>query len=124
MTDDKIITALGCCWRNANHIECTSNCPMYEYCESDQEDEMNICGLALDLINRQKAEIEALKAERDNYKEWYFGTVKENNQLNKDLAGIADCEHCKHNCPDAADSCSALEPCKDGSLWEWKGGTK
>lgn len=69
MKDNEIITALGCCWRNANHIECTSNCPMYEYCESDQEDDMNICGLALDLINRQRAEIEIFKAELKFYKD-------------------------------------------------------
>lgn len=44
MTDNEIIKAL-------------------EYCESDEEDEMNICGLALDLINSQKAEIERLEKE-------------------------------------------------------------
>lgn len=75
----------------------------------------------LNVFIRQKAEIESLKAERDNYKEWYFSTVEENEQLSKDLAKTADCEYCKHNCPDAVDGCSNSNTCKDGSLWEWRG---
>lgn len=60
MTDEQIIKALKYCYRDMNYVKCNSNCPMYEYCESDEENEMNICGLAFELINRQKAEIEGL----------------------------------------------------------------
>ena len=59
MTDNEIIKALKCCKRSAGAIFCTSSCPMYEECNSEDPME-DICGLALDLINRQKAEIEGL----------------------------------------------------------------
>lgn len=62
MTDNEIITALEHCRRTSRYVICNSDCPMYEYCESDvEEGEMNICGLALNLINCQKAEIERLE---------------------------------------------------------------
>lgn len=61
MTDNEIIKALEYCRRTDRYVICNSDCPMYEYCESDEEGEMNICGLALNLINCQKAEIEMLQ---------------------------------------------------------------
>ena len=62
MTDNEIIKALGYCKRSVGAILCTSKCPMYSECDS--EDPMvDICGLALDLINSQKAEIEKLQDE-------------------------------------------------------------
>lgn len=41
--------------------------------------------------------------------------------LLEELQRLADCSSCKFNTPDAVDGCSALMPCKDGSMWEWKG---
>ena len=41
--------------------------------------------------------------------------------LLKELQRLADCSSCKFNAPDAVDGCSVLMPCKDGSMWEWKG---
>lgn len=62
MTDDEIIKALGYCKRSVGAILCTRECPMYSECDS--EDPMvDICGLAIDLINQQKAEIERLQDE-------------------------------------------------------------
>ena len=63
MTDNEIIKALECCKRSVGAILCTSNCPMYSECDSEDPME-DICGLAFDLINRQKAEIEELKADK------------------------------------------------------------
>lgn len=118
MADNEIAKTLECCISN-NFEECWK-CPLHNdfypnLCRYERDKN------ALELINRQKAEIRTLETERDNYKEWYFSTVEENKQLSKDLAEIADCEHCKNNCPDAVDGCSALNPCKDGSLWKWRG---
>lgn len=98
MTDNEIIKAIKCC-TSSNSDECLQ-CPLHN------DFYPNKCHYkrtknAADLINRQKADIESLKAERDNYKEWYFSTVEENEQLSKDLAKTADCEYCKHNCPTA-----------------------
>jgi hypothetical protein len=55
MTDAEIIKALECC---TNSLDCPADCPLYEYA--------GYCFLALhkptlDLINRQKTEIERLK---------------------------------------------------------------
>lgn len=57
MTDNKIIKALECCKKD----DC-DNCPNdFGNCYA------NLSGYALDLINRQQAEIEKLKAEEDKY---------------------------------------------------------
>lgn len=61
MTDEQIIKALWYCKRNCYYTQCNSDCPLRDYRESEEESEMDICGLALDLINRQKSEIEELK---------------------------------------------------------------
>lgn len=52
MTDNEIIKALECC---SNAEPCT-NCPYQKQC-----DETDLAEIALDLINRQKAEIERLE---------------------------------------------------------------
>lgn len=62
MTDNEILRALECCKRSVGAILCTSNCPMYSECDSEDPME-DICGLALNLINRQQAEIETLQAD-------------------------------------------------------------
>lgn len=53
MTDNEIIKALECC---SNGEPC-ANCPYQKQC-----DETDLAEIALDLINRQQAEIERLKA--------------------------------------------------------------
>lgn len=64
MTDNEIIKALECCLKGCNAEGC-EDCPLYEKVE-DCEIEIPI--IALDLINRQKSEIERLKAENEGYK--------------------------------------------------------
>ena len=56
MTDNEIIKALGCCQHRSDVIICSSNCPLFEWCEDEDNDD-NVCNLALDLINRLQAEI-------------------------------------------------------------------
>ena len=64
MTDNEIVNALEHC-SSSDLGECR-DCPFYEQCENDELLET----YALDLINRQKAEIERLTAERDVLKGW------------------------------------------------------
>ena len=56
MTDAEIIKALGCCAEPKQ--EGCSHCLIADKCISG---EINICDCVLDLINRQRAEIERLK---------------------------------------------------------------
>lgn len=44
--------------------------------------------------------------------------------LLEELRKLGDCSNCKFNEPDAVDGCSSLMPCKDGSMWEWRGITE
>ena len=55
MTDNEIIKALGCCTQH--EYICPEECPVYEY-EGARHCDTHIMLQALDLINRQKAEIE------------------------------------------------------------------
>jgi hypothetical protein len=57
MTDNEIIKALECCsdWENSNSC---NECPFYEELDCATTDRLD--KYALDLINRQKAEIENL----------------------------------------------------------------
>ena len=57
MTDEQIIKALEIC-SDKLIISCPDDCPFYDECE---EDLYVLKRQALDLINRQKAEIERLK---------------------------------------------------------------
>ena len=64
MTDNDIIKALECCEEGAREGYCLLECP--RYCQSELLDKDGDCTAelmksALDLINRQKAEIERLK---------------------------------------------------------------
>lgn len=54
MTDEQIIKALECC---SDYFDC-DNCECKEYCPKNFEE---LFALALDLINRQKAEIKKWK---------------------------------------------------------------
>ena len=63
MTDNEIIKALECCSYATSNKDC-EKCPYYP----DEECVKKQCTDILDLINRQKAEIERLTKERDFYK--------------------------------------------------------
>ena len=60
MTDEDIIKTLECCTQH--QYCCPKDCPLYEY--DVGECDMYLMQRVLDLINRQKAEIERLKNER------------------------------------------------------------
>ena len=57
LTDNEIIKALECC--ASDNINSCDDCPFYKQCENDEQ----LSKYALDLINRQKAEIERLDKE-------------------------------------------------------------
>lgn len=77
MTDNEIIKALECCLEGCNAEGC-EDCPLYEKVE-DCEIEIPI--IALNLINRQKAEIEKLKTQLGK-RENFFTIKLEKEQLN------------------------------------------
>lgn len=59
MTDTEIIKALSCC---RDYVPCKNYCPYAKYkCTIDRECIPKLCEDALDLITRQKEEIERLK---------------------------------------------------------------
>ena len=60
MTDNEIIKALECC----SNAEPCANCPCQKQC-----DETDLAEIALDLINRQKAEIEMLQIKIEGVQE-------------------------------------------------------
>ena len=64
MTDNEIIKALECCISHKGNVACKSGCPFHEQ-ELCIEDGDALLKHSLDLINRQKAEIERLKAEAE-----------------------------------------------------------
>lgn len=75
MTDNEIIKALKCC--KAKKVLC-SHCPLKDVgCTCEDE----LTRYAYNLIKKQAAEIDTLKAERNNYKEWYFSLVNEVDKL-------------------------------------------
>lgn len=70
MTDNDVIKALECCGKSD---ECDgANCPYYNVPYSDKKTcEGMVMYDALDLINRQKAEIERLEEEHNkNFEKW------------------------------------------------------
>ena len=73
MTDNEIIKALECCRNNAREDECKYclSCPM-AHCELDEDEELNcmdaVLKRAIDLINRQKAEIEKYRVNNNALK--------------------------------------------------------
>ena len=66
MTDNEIIKALECCVApfGSNCRDCSLQ--KVNYCED------TLLQNTLDLINRQKAEIDGLKSEARRYKQYYF----------------------------------------------------
>lgn len=60
MNDNEIIKALECC-KDEEGLHFCSICPMYKNDPDNDFCQENLCENALDLINRQRAEIEDLK---------------------------------------------------------------
>ncbi len=94
MNDNDIIKALECCKNSTSEEICKEKCPYHR--EKHWYKCMGIMlGDALSLINRQKAEIERLKAEKDNliktYKECMTEAIKEFAERLK-VKGFADKE--------------------------------
>ena len=73
LTDNEIIKALECC---TGDFEGCASCPLYDHC-CDRG--YKLIYYALDLINRQKAEIERLKGLKKHHQELI-------NELNKGIA--------------------------------------
>lgn len=65
-TDDEIVKALECCIRG---IMCRGGCPYDDKWDTWEECTSKLANDALDLINRQKAEIESLKEAYAIYEE-------------------------------------------------------
>lgn len=81
LTDSEIVKALECC-ADYKNTKC-KGCPLEESCVDN-----NICGLALDLINRLQAEnksqsimIKMLKGSIEDYKNSYINQKAENERL-------------------------------------------
>ena len=88
MTDNEIIKALECCISHKGFEACESSCPFYEQ-EMCLEDGDALLKYSLDLINRQQAEIERLKAENQSIKYCYERAKSYNDTL---------AESCEKNC--------------------------
>lgn len=73
MTDNEIIKALECC-TDESYENC-NECP-YSI-DTVSCERMKLLEDSLDLINRQKAEIEGLKEDRNNYQNLYCLTVED-----------------------------------------------
>lgn len=68
-----------------------------------------------------RAMVKALEEDLERTGNELANVEAERDALLEELQRLADCSSCKFNAPDAVDGCSALMPCKDGSMWEWKG---
>lgn len=64
MTDNEVVKALECCC--SEEVQCR-NCTLPQNVKDSLECGTVIAKECLDLINRQKAEIEFLKEQRDRY---------------------------------------------------------
>jgi hypothetical protein len=65
MTDKEIKKALECCGKFGSFV-CDEKCPVFKSkCETLSDCRLKLHKLSLDLINRQQAEIERLKHERE-----------------------------------------------------------
>ena len=75
MTDNEIIKALECCLSGKDYDTACMKCPIEPICESDDI----LLKYALDLINRQRAEIERLKCEMGKLlpKDWSYAMQME-----------------------------------------------
>lgn len=89
MTDNEIIKALECCSKAHGVRDCISlNCPLF-----DKERHLYLCihgdtdlfGISLDLITRQKAEIEKLKQDNKEYHEANLVIAYQRNQRDEEI---------------------------------------
>ena len=65
MTDNEIMQALECC-KDGEELHFCSACPLYKHNPDDDFCKENLSKNALDLINRQRAEIADERAKWDN----------------------------------------------------------
>jgi ribonucleotide monophosphatase NagD (HAD superfamily) len=89
MTDNEIIKALECC--SSNTVDDCCNCPGLDDVYDDLSTEECMCGLmklALDLINRQKAEKEALIAGQETLQKHIAEQNAEIERLKKALVVV------------------------------------
>ena len=79
MTDNEIIKALECCKNSLSEKDACRDCPLYE------EEEVTCITIlsknALDLINRQKAEIDILIRKKDSLRDEIAELQAENERL-------------------------------------------
>ena len=66
MTEYEIVKALECCSKHQN--SCGKNCPLDSICSNVRDCLLNLSKNALDLINRQKAEILELQKRIINWR--------------------------------------------------------
>lgn len=124
MTENEVKQALDYCSLMSSPCEV---CPYKRECIT--EDGINkLHKEALEIIeSKDRKLIEAEKAKAALEKDVEIVENKiikvetQRDALLEELRRLADCSTCKFNTPDAVDGCSALMPCKDGSMWEWKG---
>lgn len=97
LNDEEIVKALECC-SSALTEEACKKCPLRRECVSKSN---TIEELALDLINRQKAEIERLTEENGQLKGYNSGLEyeveqlqKQMDELNRKLSIVERCEDC------------------------------
>lgn len=96
MTNEQIINALECC---AERISCDQHCPYWRNSKGCDYVKVKVI---LDLINRQKAEIERLQAQRDK--------------------AVKDFTEFAHIAPDNPFACIyCVHSIDNGRACEWKG---
>lgn len=82
MTDREIINVLTYCNTAKTEHHCVI-CPFYEY----KKCTVSMLDSAVDLINRQKAEIEQWKEEANKYQNWWASSCEESkSEIIKDFA--------------------------------------
>lgn len=95
MTDDEIIKALDCC----NNGNCDEDCPFF----FDRGNCYNLDDYVIDLINRQKAEIETNSAELKQYSHNQKKLMQEVDRQKAEIESLKDsiqygneiCENCQ-----------------------------
>ena len=88
MTDNEIIKALECCISTEKGSCKKLKCPMINECRTDIK---SVEKYALNLINRQKAEIERLKKDRDGWRDTaYHEASNAENLSNKIIIEFAE----------------------------------
>ena len=117
-TDDEIIKAAECCVET----EYCATCLATEFCKGMD----SLIENALTLINRQKAEIERLNAERNEARNDYVSLI-----VDIKTNGVRDiCDICKHkdaetdcccDCDDCYSEKCICRDCRYCDKWEWRG---